>query len=94
MITRFVQLKIKDCNILDFKKFALAEKKDIIAFKGCHDLEVYHDINTPNIFFTKSIWDSEGALNKYRESDFFKANWKLAKTWFADRANAWSLEKL
>lgn len=94
MITRFVKLNIKENNICEFKKFVEGEKDDIIAFKGCHALEIYNDIKNRNLFFTKSIWDNQNALDKYRESDFFRANWSLLKTWFADKPEAWSLEEL
>ncbi|MRT92865.1 putative quinol monooxygenase [Ancylomarina sp. 16SWW S1-10-2] len=93
MIVRFVKLKLQSQHIADFKKFTEGEKKDIIAFDGCSFLEILQDINNKNLFFSYSHWESEEALNRYRDSAFFKGNWKQVKQWFAAKAEAWSLQR-
>ena len=69
--------------------------KDIITtFDGCHSVELLRDINTQNIFFTYSTWDSENSLNRYRESNTFKDIWSKTKPLFSNKAKAWSLEEI
>ncbi|PKQ62023.1 hypothetical protein BZG02_13875 [Labilibaculum filiforme] len=93
MIIRFVKLEIHPEHILDFKTFTSAEKEDIITFPGCSHLEVLQDVNNPSVFFTVSHWQSENALNQYRDSSFFQTNWKKVKLWFTAKPEAWSLSK-
>lgn len=91
MIIRFVKLEIREEHIEDFKILTKHEKADILAFEGCSYLQVLQDQNNPSIFFTVSHWESESALNIYRESDFFRGNWNQVKQWFASKPQAWSL---
>ena len=93
MIIRFVKLEIAPNHITDFKELTNSERKDILAFDGCSHLEILQDVNNPCIFFTVSHWSSENALNKYRNSGFFQANWTRVKQWFSDKPLAWSLSK-
>jgi heme-degrading monooxygenase HmoA len=41
---------------------------------------------------TYSIWDSEEALNNYRDSELFGELWPKIKPWFAAKAEAWSVK--
>jgi len=91
MIIRFVKLEILPHHIDDFKQLTANEKPDILASKGCSHLEILQDVSNPSIFFTVSHWDSESALDTYRESDFFRGNWKRVKKWFSNKPEAWSL---
>ena len=91
MIIRFVKLEILANHIDDFKQLTKNEKSDILAFNGCSHLEILQDISNPSIFFTRSHWESENALNHYRESDFFRGNWSQVKAWFSAKPEAWSL---
>ena len=93
MIVRFVKLEIQTQYIADFKKLTSEEKEDIMAFEGCSFLEILQDVNNKELFFSHSHWQSEAALNKYRDSAFFKGNWKQVKQWFAAKPEAWSLER-
>lgn len=71
------------------------EKKQYIRqFPGCHHLELFRDINRPEIFFTYSYWEDENALNAYRYSDLFQGTWADTKALFADKPEAWSVEVL
>ncbi len=93
MIIRFVKLEIKPEHITDFKQLSTEERNDILAFEGCSHLEILQDVSNPSIFFTHSHWSSENALNKYRNSEFFQANWTRVKQWFCEKPQAWSLLK-
>ena len=41
--------------------------------------------------FTISHWDSEAALELYRQSELFKFTWAKTKPLFEEKAQAWSL---
>jgi quinol monooxygenase YgiN len=91
MVVRFVKLEIQNQYIQHFKDLTTKEKADILSFEGCSHLEVLQDLSNPSTFFTVSHWSSEDALNQYRNSDFFQANWKTVKQWFSNKPEAWSL---
>jgi len=93
MIVRFVKLEIQNQHIADFKKLTSIEKEGIVAFEGCSFLEILQDVNNRNLFFSHSHWQSEETLNRYRDSAFFRGNWKQVKQWFAAKPEAWSLER-
>ena len=57
-------------------------------------LELYQDKNDSCIFFTYSYWKDENALEKYRKSALFNEVWSYTKTLFADKPEAWSVDKL
>ena len=81
-------------NVSAFVNIFKTNKDIITNFDGCHSVELLRDINTQNIFFTYSIWDSESYLNKYRESNTFKDIWSKTKPLFSSKAKAWSVEEI
>lgn len=93
MLVRIVKLTFKTENISSFENVFKETKQHIRNFKGCSFLELYQEKEKPNVFFTYSYWDNEEALEKYRNSDFFKAVWSKTKVLFDDKPEAWSLTK-
>lgn len=91
MIKRIVQMTFDPQYITAFQQFFEERKATIRSFEGCEFLELWQDINHPNIFFTHSIWASEHYLNQYRFSEFFKDTWMQTKAMFAEKAQAWSV---
>jgi heme-degrading monooxygenase HmoA len=71
-----------------------AHKSLIRNFPGCQHLELWQDQNQKNIFVTYSHWESEMALNQYRDSELFKSVWSFTKTLFSEKPQAWSTKKL
>ena len=69
-------------------------KERIRNFKGCSFLELYRDKNQPNIFFTYSYWDTETDLENYRNSILFKEVWANTKSFFNNKPEAWSVDKV
>jgi quinol monooxygenase YgiN len=57
-------------------------------------LELWQDHNQKNIFVTYSHWESEEALNQYRDSQLFKSVWSFTKTLFSEKPQAWSTKKI
>jgi Uncharacterized conserved protein len=94
MLTRIVKLTFKPENIPSFEQIFAETKNGILAFEGCNMVELYQDMNNPNIFFTYSFWDTPADLEKYRNSDFFKEVWARTKQLFSDKPEAWSVNKV
>lgn len=93
MIVRIVKMTFQQEAIPSFLETFDKQKSFIAGFDGCSHLELFRDKKQNNIFFTYSHWKDEEALNKYRESDFFREIWSNVKLWFDDKPQAWSLEK-
>lgn len=77
-----------------FKENFNRNKEAIRRFQGCQFLELYRDKHNTNIFFTYSYWESEAALESYRNSDLFKSVWAKTKPLFAAKPEAWSVDKV
>ncbi len=93
MILRVVQMTFMPEHTEAFVKLFEERKSTIRGFSGCTHLELWRGTNDANIFFTYSNWESEADLNHYRFSDFFKETWGLTKALFAEKAQAWSVER-
>ena len=94
MIVRIVKMGFKQEHINTFLNHFETNKKNIRAFKGCSFLELYRDTNDPTVFFTYSYWDSEAALEQYRQSVLFKTVWAGTKPLFNTKPEAWSVDKI
>ena len=92
MIKRIVKMTFRPETIPVFLNDFEKIKNKIRNREGCHHLELLRGVNGSNVLFTYSYWESEEALNAYRQSDLFKRVWKNTKEKFAERAEAWSVE--
>lgn len=92
MINRIVKMTFKGDAILDFLDLFEEVRGLIRAQPGCHSVELLQDVRDPQVMFTYSIWDSEGALNDYRQTRLFVETWKRTKSLFSDKAQAWSVQ--
>ena len=93
MIVRIVRLTFKLEEINNFLEIFEQQKKFIAGFEGCTHLTLLRDKQQANVFFTYSHWKNEEALERYRQSDFFRDIWSNVKLLFDDKLQAWSLEK-
>lgn len=94
MIIRLVKLSIKESFVADFEATFLRYHKAIAKQPGCFKVMLQKDINNFGVFFTQSEWESEEALNTYRNSELFGEIWPTVKPWFSDKPEAWSTIKL
>ncbi|WP_295986118.1 antibiotic biosynthesis monooxygenase family protein [uncultured Algibacter sp.] len=94
MLVRIVKMGFYKQNIEVFLQNFEATKTRIRAFEGCDFLELYRDKKDPSIFFTYSFWDSEEALETYRQSELFNTVWSKVKPLFSIRPEAWSVDKM
>ena len=94
MLVRIVKLTFQEDKIADFLKNFNEIKYQIRSFEGNEFLELYQDKLDARVFFTYSYWKDELALEKYRKSALFSEVWSYTKTLFAEKPEAWSVDKL
>ena len=93
-LIRVVRMTFRPEEAQAFLENFEAHKSLIRNFPGCQHLELWQDQNQKNIFVTYSHWESEVALNQYRDSELFKSVWSFTKTLFSEKPQAWSTKKL
>ncbi len=93
-LIRVVRMTFRTEEVPAFLKNFEAHKILIRNFPGCRHLELWQDENQKNIFVTYSHWESEAALNQYRDSELFKSVWTYTKALFSEKPQAWSTKKL
>jgi len=91
MLTRIVKMTFEPENIPSFERLFEASEKGIRSFPGCLKVNLLQDMKNPAVFFTYSHWESEAALEAYRQSEFFQGVWGQTRTLFSERPKAWSL---
>ena len=90
-VTRIVKLTFSEDKIADFLAFFDTINTQVSRFEGCRGMRLLRDIHQPNRVFTYSFWESEEALNKYRDSELFGGVWPTIKPWFSDKPDAWTV---
>jgi heme-degrading monooxygenase HmoA len=93
MIIRIVRMHFTEAGVSEFLDIFNANKERIRSFPGCSHLQLLKDVDDPNTYSTLSYWDSEQSLENYRKSELFGSVWGRVKTLFAERSQAFSLEK-
>jgi heme-degrading monooxygenase HmoA len=94
MLVRIVKLTFHEDKIDAFLNNFNEVKQQIRSFEGNEFLELYQDKQDVRVFFTYSYWKNEAALENYRQSTLFNEVWSYTKTLFADKPEAWSVNKL
>ncbi len=93
MITRLVKLTFRADAPQNFLDEVFHDSKEKIrAVDGCEGMALLRDVNNPNVYFTRSYWQSEAHLEAYRQSELFKGVWAKTKVLFAEKAEAWTTE--
>lgn len=91
MIVRIVKMEFEQEKVNTFLDLFNATRDKIANFDGCSRVDLLPSVDKPNLFFTYSIWKSEGHLENYRNSELFKQTWAKTKILFSSKAEAWSL---
>lgn len=91
MITRIVKMTFVPEKVNDFLIVFDESKEYIRNFPGCIQMQLLKDIQHDNIYYTYSHWESEEALNHYRNSSRFREIWTKTKANFLSKAEATSL---
>ncbi len=94
MITRVVKMHFKEESLDAFMEMFVKVKEKIRNQPGCIDLEMLQNANDKGIIFTYSHWESEEDLNNYRHTPLFGEVWRETKSYFAAKAEAWTLTSL
>lgn len=94
MLVRVVKMIFREDAVEAFQQLFESRKELIRTFEGCNHLELWRDKTNKNIFFTYSLWQSEEALNNYRQSHFFDDTWFQTKQLFAGKPEAWSVQQM
>lgn len=82
-----------DAGVDEFLQIFNENKTAIRNFPGCSHLQLLKDVNDPTTYTTLSYWQDEYCLENYRKSELFSSVWGRVKTLFAERSQAFSLEK-
>src|SRR5688500_2956584 len=94
MLIRIVQMTFQTDQVQMFLDLFNQTKQSIRNFPGCQHLELLQDTDAPQIFYTYSYWDTQEALEMYRQSTLFKSVWSKTKVLFAERPQAFSGRKI
>jgi heme-degrading monooxygenase HmoA len=78
MIKRIVKLTFQPERTADFQEVFAYHKERILVFPGCKHIELLRCKDPGHVFFTLSIWDSEGKT----------------KVLFSDRPEAWTVRNV
>lgn len=84
-------MRFKTTEVENFKQIFQESCSKIAAFEGCQNVQIFCQANDVQTMFTISHWDSEAALELYRQSELFKFTWAKTKPLFEEKAQAWSL---
>jgi len=88
MIVRTVRLTFLEGESLTFWKLIEPKLSLIRNFQGCSHLEIWQDLQDPNVMTSYSIWESEEHLNAYRKSSLFGEVWPQIKVLLVHPAQA------
>jgi len=94
MITRIVRMDFQPALLPQFEAIFAASKEKIRAFPGCLHLEMHQDPQAAHIRYTFSRWESEAALETYRQSELFSSTWAATRVLFQAKAQAFSLQQI
>ena len=94
MLIRIVRMTFQEDKTDTFLALFTSVKHQIRSFPGCQHLELLRDLDNPTVYVTYSYWHSPDALENYRQSDLFKITWAVTKILFAEKAIAFSVERL
>jgi heme-degrading monooxygenase HmoA len=80
-------------GVEEFLQIFNDNKERIRNFPGCTHLQLLKDPQDKNCYTTLSHWHSAEDLEQYRKSELFAGVWGRVKSLFAERTQAFSLEK-
>ena len=89
---RIVHLQLALDRCTDFESFVQPRMPQIAAQPGCRSVRLLR--GAPGHYFTVSDWESEIALDAYRESALFAEIWPTVKPWFSAKAEAWTTDEI
>lgn len=94
IIIRIVRMTFLHEKTGEFQRIFEQCKNDIENMPGCLYLELWRDLDQPDIFVTYSHWESEETLDDYRRTEYFGVLWKKTKALFAEPPLTFSVKKV
>ena len=94
MLIRVVRMTFQADKLAEFLLIFAQSHEKIRVFPGCQHLDLPRDPDNPTVRMTYSLWESPEALEAYRQSDLFRTTWAATKVLFAEKALAFSAEKV
>lgn len=94
MIIRVVKLQFKKEDLEEALSKLSGIAPTVRSMEGCQFLEIGVRSRDKGLVVTYSYWDDVDYLNAYRTSEEFKEFWSSIKPLFAEKAEAWSLERV
>lgn len=91
MINRIVKMEFDPEKVNTFRELFSKQQNLIRHFPGCLHLELWEHAASGNTWFTFSQWESEAALEQYRQSDLFRETWTATKALFNGKPAAWTV---
>ena len=92
-LIRIVRMTFQEDKVGEFLAIFQRSSEQIRHFPGCLYLELWQDYHLSNVYLTHSQWESEVALNTYRQSSLFTETWAQTKVLFADKPQVFSVRK-
>ncbi len=88
MILRLVKLNIAQERREDFLSAVTEVFETVASSAGCLGIEILSSAEKPDTFLSLSRWESEAALEAYRNDTVFGTLWSTIKPWFSTPAEA------
>jgi heme-degrading monooxygenase HmoA len=93
MLIRIVRMQFTDAGESEFLELFGRHQKTIRHFPGCTHLELLKEADRPRSYATLSHWKNPRDLEAYRQSALFESVWGKVRPLFAEKTQAFSLEK-
>lgn len=93
-IVRLVKMTFDPGKVPEFLEIFRGSCDRIRGQEGCLHLELLADVRHPNVMMTYSVWSSEDALERYRNSELFRETWSKTRPLFVAKPEATSFRSL
>ncbi len=94
MITRIIKVTINDENIEEFRAFMKGFIQSALEFKNNQHADFFLDKDTSNQFHIYTIWKTNGALSKFRNSEINLGFRHKISEWSNEPYSAWTVENV
>jgi len=94
MITRIIKAKIKPEHLDDFKKYMADFLKEAREYKNIHHADCFADLDEQFHFHIYTIWQTDGALSKFRKSETNISLKNKLNEWCSAPYAAWTVENI
>jgi quinol monooxygenase YgiN len=92
MITRIVKVKLEEKHLNRFKEYIPAFLNKVRLYSNNYHADSFSDLEDKHNYHIYTIWKTEDALNKFRESDINLEFKKNILEWSSTRFSAWTVE--